>query len=113
MSTEHAHGSSDSSSEMTRNLQALHDEESRLKDDAIALVQEKQALLDSARKKAQALLDKAREKAESEREKILSAMQAKVDAEKNELLKKADRDAAALRKKKLNLTSKLLPLVFP
>jgi len=112
--SDHAHASKDDDSgELTRNLQALHDEEKRLAHEAEKLVQEKQALIDAARQKAQGMLEKARDKAEAEREKILAAVQAAVDAERADLLKKADKDAAALKKKKLNLTSKLLPLVFP
>ncbi|GEM_PF-3346998 len=112
--SDHAHaGQNDDSGDLTRNLQALNDEEKRLALDVERLVQEKQALIDAARKTAQGILEKAREKAEGEREKILAAVQADVDAERQALLKQADKEAAALKKKKLNLTSKLLPLVFP
>lgn len=111
--SEHAHSQTDSSHELTRNLQALTDEEAHLAKETEALSHEKLALVDSARQKAQALLEKAREKAEAEREKILAAEQARVDTEKDALLKAADKDAASLRKKRLSLTSKLLPLVFP
>jgi len=110
--SEHAH-SQDASHELTRNLQALSDEEARLAQETDAIKLEKTAVVEAARQKAQALLEKAREKAEAEREKILAAEQARVDAEKDALLKSAEKESAALKKKKLNLTSKLLPLVFP
>lgn len=109
----HSNSNAVASFELTRNLQALSDEETRIKQDAEALVKEKQAIVDAARQKAQSIMEKAREKAEAEREKILAEAQARIDAEKDALLKAADKDASALRKKKLNLTSKLLPLVFP
>lgn len=111
--SEHSDVPMDEPGQMTRNLKALTDEEARLAQETDALVREKQGIVDAARKKAQSLLDKSREKAEAERERILVAEQARVDAERDSLLKSAEKEAAALRKRKLNLTSKLLPLVFP
>ncbi len=112
--SDHAHGSNaDDAGVLTRNLQALNDEEKRLLLESEQLEGQKQAVVDAARQKAALVLEKARQKAESEREKILASVQADVDAQREALLKTADKEASALKKKKLNLTSKLLPLVFP
>lgn len=104
---------SDDSEELTKNLKALSDEEKNLEKQAEETQMEKEKIVADAKKKAQGLLDKAREQAESQREKILAAQQEKVDEKVDAILRIAEKDAAALQKKNLDMSSRLLPLLLP
>lgn len=104
---------SDDAGELTKNLQALNDEEKNLEKQAEQTEKDKAKIIADAKKKAQAILEKARDDAEKQREKILAAKQEDVDKQVDAILRKAEKDAAALKKKKLDVSSKLLPLLLP
>lgn len=97
---------------LTKNLQALSHEEEKAAHQAEATQMQNAKLVEDARAKAQMILEKAREKAEKEREAILAAEQEIVDAEVAKILKNAEKQAAAIRKKDKDISDQLLPIVF-